>query len=208
MDEENNISAAVETAASQTPLTPRQLVEKTFVDLGFPNENPDDITLVTELLTIWKNRDFTDDDPDFEYTPEQYVLLNDPDVVAVLNQCREYYEPKRHLSKGDLRSILEGIAKGTVTRKDYDFKNGEEVTIEPTFSERIQAIKMLQEGADNDNSAKTVQFINNIIAPTGSNTLPVKPQLDAPEAPPPNHYSLNLTEPDYSDEMTSPDEEV
>lgn len=218
MDETPNnstdLDAVVETTAPSTPstpstpLTPRELVEHTFIDLGFPNENPSDLDMVTELLEIWKNRDFSDDDPDFEYSPEQYVLLNDPDVVAVLNKCREYYEPKRHLSKGDLRTLLEGIAKGTVTRKDYDFKNGEEVTIEPTFSERIQAIKMLQEGADNDNSAKTVQFINNIIAPASATQLPVKPQLDAPEAPPEGHYSLNLTEPDFSSLEDTQNEEV
>lgn len=106
MDETSseNIPAAVETAA---PISPRQLVEKTFIDLGFPNENPSDLDMVAELLEIWRNRNFDDDDPDFEYTPEQYALLNDSDVISVLNRCREYYEPKRHLSKGDLRSLLE-----------------------------------------------------------------------------------------------------
>ena len=166
-------------------LTPRELVENTFKELGFNNENPDDLDAVTDLLEIWRSKE-----PEPEYTPEQYILLNDPDVVQVLNRCKQYYEPKRHLSKGDLRKVLEDIATGRLTRQDYDFKNGESVTIEPTFTERIQAIKMLQEGADDDNKQATVQFINNIIG----GDIP-KPNLDAPEAPPPDHYSLNITEP-------------
>lgn len=69
---------------------------------------------------------------------------------------------------------------------------------------------MLQEGADNDNSAKTVQFINNIISPASATQLPVKPNLDAPQAPPEGHYSLNLTEPDFSslEEQDTQNEEV
>jgi hypothetical protein len=172
-------------------LSPRELVENAFIDLGFCNENPDDLDAVTDLLNIW--RDDNIDDSTYEYSSEQYILLNDPDVIKVLNRCKEYYEPKRHLSKGDLRSILEDIAKGKITRRDYDFKNGEEVEIEPTFAERISAIKMLQENADNDNSAATVQFINNIIS--ADPTQIPKPNLDAPQAPPEGHYSLNL-EPD------------
>lgn len=172
-------------------ITPRQLVEDTFKELGFTNENPDDLDLVTEILDIWRNPDFNDSDPDFSYTQEQYILLNDPDVMNVLNRCMQYYEPKRHLTKGDLRQILEDIALGRTTRKDYDFKNGEQVDIEPTFAERIQAIKMLQEGAD-DKKASTVQFINNIIAP--DNSLPVQPKLDAPTEPPEGHYSLNIND--------------
>lgn len=180
-------------------ITPRQLVEDTFKELGFTNENPDDLDLVTEILNIWRNPEFDDSDPDFSYTQEQYILLNDPDVMNVLNRCMQYYEPKRHLTKGDLRQILEDIALGRTTRKDYDFKNGEPVDIEPTFAERIQAIKMLQEGAD-DKKASTVQFVNNIIS--SDNTLPVQPNLNAPTEPPEGHYSLNL-EPDLE-----PDPEI
>lgn len=173
-------------------LSPLELVTRTFADLGFTNENPDDLQAVTDILEMWKSKDFDDQDPDFEYTQEQYILLNDPDVMNVLNKCKQYYEPKRHLSKGDLRSILENIAMGKLTRQDYDFKNGAPVTIEPSFAERISAIKMLQEGADDDNKQATVQFINNIINPPG--TTPQKPNIDAPTAPPEGHYSLNLNQ--------------
>ena len=89
----------------------------------------------------------------------------------------------------DLRTILEQIAQGKLTRQDWDFKNGEPVTIEPSFTERIQAIKMLQEGADDNDNKATIQFINNLVMPDGS--VP-KPNLDAPEAPPEGHYSLNM----------------
>ena len=184
MEEENTNLSVPES------LSPRELVENTFKELGFNNENPDDLDAVTELLKIWKSKE-----PEPEYTPEQYILLNDPDVVQVLNRCKQYYEPKRHLSKGDLRKLLEDIASGNLTRQDYDFKNGISVTIEPTFTERIQAIKMLQEVADDDNKQATVQFINNIISTPENPVQLQKPNLDAPEAPPENHYSLNITEP-------------
>lgn len=175
-------------------LSPRELVEKTFVDFGFPNENPDDLDAITELLEIWRNPNIDDTDPDFEYTQEQYILLNDPDVVRVLNACKEYYEPKRRLSKTQMITILEQIASGKLTRQDYDFKNGEPITMEPTFAERLTAIKMLREEA-NDNSSQqaTVQFVNNIINPSATPDF-TPPNMDAPEAPPANHYSLNLTE--------------
>lgn len=176
---------------NEKSLEPLELVTKTFADLGFTNENPDDLKMVTEILEMWKDKNFDDTNPDFQYTQEQYVLLNDPDVMNVLNRCKQYYEPKRHLSKGDLRSILESIALGKLSRQDYDFKNGEMVTIEPTFTERIQAIKMLQEGADDDNKQATVQFINNII---GDPSTIIQPNLDAPDAPPEGHYSLSLSE--------------
>lgn len=189
---EDDLQTTSQLPDTKREITPRQLVEDTFKELGFTNENPDDLDLVAEILDIWRNPDFDDSDPDFSYTQEQYILLNDPDVMNVLNRCMQYYEPKRHLTKGDLQQILEDIALGRATRKDYDFKNGEQVEIEPTFAERIQAIKMLQEGAD-DKKASTVQFVNNIIAP--NNTLPVQPNLDAPTEPPEGHYSLNL-EPD------------
>ena len=168
----------------------RDLVEKMFAELGFTDENPDDLDAVTELLDIFMDNT---DDREVVYTPEQYVLLNDPDVQNVLKRCQQYYEPKRHLTKGDLRQILEDIAKGKLTRQDWDFKNGCPVDIEPTFSERITAIKMLQEGADDENKVATVQFINNIIHP---DTIPqtFKPNIEAPQAPPPDHYSLNLKE--------------
>ena len=129
-------------------------------------------------------------DKEIAYSPEQYVLLNDPDVQAVLQKCRDYYQPKKHLSKQDLQAILEDIARGTIVRQDYDYKNGVPVQLEPTFQERLQAIKLLQENATDENAAGTIQFINNIV------NLPnmPKPQLNAPTAPPEGHYSLNLTE--------------
>ena len=164
------------------------LVKQTFVEMGFTDENPDDLKIVADILDMWKKSDF-DDTTDFEYTQDQYVLLNDPDVMNVLNKCRQYYEPKRHLTKGDLRTILEQIAQGKLTRQDWDFKNGEPVTMEPSFTERIQAIKMLQEGADDNDNKATIQFINNLVMPDGS--VP-KPNLDAPDAPPEGHYSLNM----------------
>lgn len=170
-------------------LTHRDLVEKTFVELGFTDENPEDLDAVTELLDIFlENKD----DREIIYTPEQYILLNDPDVQQVIKRCQQYYEPKRHLTKGDLRQILEDIARGKATRQDYDFKNGCPVDIEPTFSERITAIKMLQEGADDENKTATVQFINNIINPQLDNNF--KPNIDAPQNPPEGHYSLNLND--------------
>lgn len=178
-------------------LTHRELVEKTFIELGFTDENPDDLDAVTELLDIFMENK---DDRDIIYSPEQYILLNDPDVQNVLKRCQAYYEPKRHLTKGDLRQILEDIARGKATRQDYDFKNGCPVDIEPTFSERITAIKMLQEDADDENKTATVQFINNIISPQIDPNF--KPNIDAPQAPPPDHYSLKLEEKDDGDSTT------
>lgn len=182
-------------------ITPRQLVEDTFKELGFTNENPDDLDLVTEILEIWRDPNFNDSDPEFQYTQEQYILLNDPDVNDVLNRCLQYYEPKRHLSNNDLKKILEDIACGRLSRRDYDFKEHTYITIEPSFQERLTAIRMLQDNAS-DNSASTVQFINNIVSPqssassassaSSSNSLPVKPNTDAPKAPPVGHYSLSL----------------
>lgn len=169
--------------------SPRELVEEKFIELGFTDENPSDLDMVAELLQIWRDND---DDKEIVYSPEQYMLLNDPDVKQVLIKCKEYYEPKRHMTQGELMTILEDIARGKITRKDYDFKNGEVVNIEPTFSERITAIKMLQDNADDDDTAGTVQFINNIISPT---PLP-KPNITAPTEPPPGHYSLKLGEGD------------
>ena len=175
----------------QQALSPRQLVEQTFVQNGFPNENPDDLDAITEILKIWIDLGTSNPD-DVEYTPEQYILLNDPDVINVLNQCRSYYEPKRRLSDGELTSILEDIAAGRITRQDYDFKNGEAVTIEPTFGERLTAIKLLRE-RDNQNAhtQAAIQFVNNISVPGQPLT---QPNLNAPDNPPEGHYSLNLTE--------------
>ena len=184
MEEENN------ELPQNTELTTLELVSRTFVEMGFTDENPNDLEIVANILEMWKKSDF-DDTTDFEYSSEQYALLNDPDVMNVLNKCRQYYEPKRHLTKGDLRTLLEQIAMGKLTRQDWDFKNGEPVTIEPTFTDRIQAIKMLQENADDGDNKATIQFVNNLIMPDGS--VP-KPHLDAPDAPPEGHYSLNLEE--------------
>jgi len=172
-------------------LSPRELVEKTFIQNGFPNENPDDLNAVTEILQIWIDLGISNSD-DYEYTAEQYVLLNDPDVIQVLNQCRQYYEPKRRLSSGELTRILEDIAAGRLTRQDYDFKNGEVITIEPTFGERLTAIKLLKEQENTHaNTQAAIQFVNNITVP---NTPLSQPNLNAPDAPPEGHYSLSLTE--------------
>ena len=198
MAENNNLPNSIPDSTDNVPLVSRQddksishrdLVEKMFVELGFTDENPDDLDAVTELLDIFLDNT---DDREIVYTPEQYILLNDPDVQNVIRRCQQYYEPKRHLTKGDLRTILEDIARGKLTRQDYDFKNGCPVDIEPTFSERITAIKMLQEGADDENKTATVQFINNIINP--QMTPNYHPNIEAPQAPPQGHYSLNLKE--------------
>lgn len=77
-----------------------------------------------------------------------------------------------------------------MTRKDYDFKNGVPVTLEPTFQERLQAIKLLRDTADDENKASSIQFINNILAQPGTK-LP-EPNITAPTEPPPGHYSLSL----------------
>ena len=184
----------------QQALSPRQLVEQTFIQNGFPNENPDDLDAITEILKIWIDLGTSNPD-DVEYTPEQYILLNDPDVINVLNQCRSYYEPKRRLSDGELTSILEDIAAGRITRQDYDFKNGEVVTIEPTFGERLTAIKLLKE-RDNQNThtQAAIQFVNNISVPGQPLT---QPNLNAPDAPPEGHYSLNLEEEIEEDDTTT-----
>lgn len=192
-DTDNNkldvVDSPITNRQDDASLTHRDLVEKTFVELGFTDENPEDLDAVTELLDIFlENKD----DREIIYTPEQYILLNDPDVQQVIKRCQQYYEPKRHLTKGDLRQILEDIARGKATRQDYDFKNGCPVDIEPTFSERITAIKMLQEDADDENKTATVQFINNIINPQLDPNF--KPNIEAPQAPPEGHYSLNLND--------------
>lgn len=173
----------------------RELVEEEFINLGFMHENPDDLDLVTELLEIWRNPDI--DDSSYPYTPEQHILLNDPDVITVLNKCKEYYEPKKHLSSGDLRTLLEKIATGDCNRKDYDFKNHTYVTVEPTFTDRIQAIKLLQNNIDDTDSGAIIQFVNNITQPQSQpqSQFP-QPKMEAPEAPPPGHYSLTLLEGD------------
>lgn len=197
MDNYDSNKKSLPDTSKASEMTPRQLVENTFIDMGFTDENPKDLDIVADILQLWLDHDFNDQDPDFKYTQEQYILLNDPDVQNVLSHCKQYYEPKRHLSKGDLRSILENIAEGKVTRQDYDFKNGEPISIEPTFAERISAIKLLADNADDDDSKASVQFINNIIQ---TDSLPVKPNMDAPKAPPDGHYSLNITEDSYKED--------
>lgn len=185
-NEENNLPQT-----SDKVLSPRELVEKTFIENGFPNENPDDLDAITEILKMWIDLGTSSSD-DIDYTAEQYVLLNDPDVIQVLNQCRQYYEPKRRLSPGELTTILEDIAAGRLTRKDWDFKNGEEVIIEPTFGERLTAIKLLKEQENaTAHTQAAIQFVNNITVP---GTPLQQPNLNAPDAPPEGHYSLNLVE--------------
>lgn len=186
----DNTNVPLVSRQDEKSISHRDLVEKTFIELGFTDENPEDLDAVTELLDIFMDNQ---DDRDIVYTPEQYILLNDPDVQQVIKRCQAYYEPKRHLTKGDLRTILEDIARGKAKRWDYDFKNGSPVEIEPTFSERITAIKMLQEGADDENKTATVQFINNIINPNLTQQN-FHPNIEAPQAPPEGHYSLNLNE--------------
>ena len=138
-------------------MTNRELVEKFFIELGFENENPDDLDKIAELVDIWK--DGRENDVDF--TEEQLVLLNDTDVIAVLNRCKEYYEPKKKLTKGELRQILQDIATATIKRKGYDFKMGCPTEEEPSFGERMTAIKMLQSETEDD-SRDMIQFIDDI----------------------------------------------
>ena len=169
----------------------RELVEKTFIDMGFTNENPRDLDLVNELLQKWLHRNdptnasiyvqFTPgiSTPD-DYTPEEWALLNDEDVQIVLNKCKEYYEPKEHLTDGDLRAILEQIALGTLTRQTYDFKSGSSITESPSFGERLTAIKMLQ-GQNPDDNRETVQFINNIGVNGTDITDPTQSPNDMPK---------------------------
>lgn len=146
-----------ETKVTNTsPVTPRQLVQSTFEQLGFTNENPDDLDLVTKLLEYWRTNSIPE-----TYSPEEYALLNDPDVQEVLTRCKEYYEPKTHLTHSDLMTILEDIALGKLKRTSYDFKSGEYVTEDPSFTDRIAAIRMLQPDSTQDDK-DTVQFINNI----------------------------------------------
>ena len=146
-----------ETKVTNTsPVTPRQLVQSTFEQLGFTNENPDDLDLVTKLLEYWRTNSIP-----ATYSPEEYALLNDPDVQEVLSRCKEYYEPKTHLTHSDLMTILEDIALGKLKRTSYDFKSGEYVTEDPSFTDRIAAIRMLQPDSTQDDK-DTVQFINNI----------------------------------------------
>lgn len=141
---------------STVPLEPEELITQTFASMSFTNENPDDIRIIARLLQYWR----TNTTP-AEYSPEEYALLNDPDVQEVLTRCKEYYEPKQHLTASDLKSILEDIALGKLKRTSYDFKSGEYVTEDPSFTDRIAAIRMLQPDSTQD-TAETVQFINNI----------------------------------------------
>lgn len=141
-------------------MTSRELVEEKFKEAGFTNENCQDLDKIAEILDMWLANNKEDVGRD-AYTDEQWILLNDADVVGVLEKCKDYYSPKKRLSKTDLTKILEDIATGRLTRKDYDFKAGEEVIIEPSFGERITAVRMLMEGAD-DASRETIQFINDI----------------------------------------------
>ena len=170
----------------------RQLVEKTFIDAGFTNENPRDLDLVNDLLQKWIHRNDPNSSsyipfspgissPD-DYTPEEWALLNDEDVQMVLQKCKEYYEPKEHLTASDLNSILEQIALGTLTRQTYDFKSGATITESPSFGERITAIKLLK-GENPDDNAEKVQFINNI-GVNGIDTL--DPASDPNDMPKPD----------------------
>ena len=141
-------------------MTSRELVEEKFKEAGFVNENSHDLDEIAKILDLWLENG-KEEVGRGAYTEEQWVLLNDVDVVGVLDRCKDYYSPKKRLSKTDLTKILEDIATGRLTRKDYDFKTGEEVIIEPNFGERITAVRMLMDGAD-DADRETIQFINDI----------------------------------------------
>ena len=54
---EDDLQTTSQLPDTKREITPRQLVEDTFKELGFTNENPDDLDLVAEILDIWRNPD-------------------------------------------------------------------------------------------------------------------------------------------------------
>ena len=136
-------------------MTTLELVTYHFRELGFENENPQDLQMVAELHERWLNKDKT------ELTTEQYILSQDADVQEVLKRCRLTDNPKRRLTKVDLQVLLEQIAKGEITRRDYVGKDAVPVDVTPNFTERLNSIKMLMGEADNEGAEK-IFFVNDI----------------------------------------------
>lgn len=136
-------------------MTTLELVTYHFRELGFENENPKDLEMVAELHERWLNKDKT------ELTTEQYILSQDADVQEVLKRCRLTDNPKRRLTKVDLQVLLEQIAKGEITRRDYVGKDAVPVDVTPNFTERLNSIKMLMGEADNEGAEK-IFFVNDI----------------------------------------------
>ena len=136
-------------------MTTLELVTYHFRELGFENENPKDLQMVAELHERWLNKDKT------ELTTEQYILSQDADVQEVLKRCRLTDNPKRRLTKVDLQVLLEQIAKGEITRRDYVGKDAVPVDVTPNFTERLNSIKMLMGEADNEGAEK-IFFVNDI----------------------------------------------
>lgn len=143
----------------ETPkaMTTLEKVKYYFEELGFTDENPNDLELVAELHERWLNKD------DSELPKELWVLSQDPDVQEVLKRCRDTNEPQRRLSKLDLKILLERIAKGEVERKDYVGKDADMVWLTPNFNERLNAIKMLMAEADNEGQER-IYFVDDIEA--------------------------------------------
>ncbi len=136
-------------------MTTLELVTYHFRQLGFENENPEDLQMVADLHERWLNKDQR------ELTEREYVISQDPDVQEVLRRCRLTDSPKRRLTKTDLQVLLEQIAKGEITRRDYVGKDAEPVQLTPNFAERINAIKMLMGEAENEGTEK-IFFIDDI----------------------------------------------
>ena len=136
-------------------MTTLELVTYHFKQLGFENENPKDLEMVAQLHERWLKKDKT------ELTRELYVLSQDPDVQEVLKRCRETDHPKRRLTKEDLQVILEQIAKGDITRRDYVGKDAIPVDVTPNFTERLNSVKLLMGEAENDGNEK-IFFIDDI----------------------------------------------
>lgn len=150
--EEDNITASNENSNKMTTL---ELVTYHFKELGFENENPEDLQMVADLHERWLNKDKR------ELTEREYVISQDPDVKEVLRRCRLTDSPKRRLTKTDLQVLLEQIAKGEVTRRDYVGKDALPVELTPNFTERINAVKMLMGEADNEGAEK-IFFVDDI----------------------------------------------
>lgn len=157
MEEENKTASDDEIIENDNSekMTTLELVKYHFEQLGFNNENPKDLEMVAELHERWLRKD------DSELSQPLYVLSQDPDVIEVLKRCREYDNPKRRLTKIDLKLLLEQMATGEVTRKDYVGKDADLVYLTPTFTERINAIKMLMGEAENEGEEK-IFFVDDI----------------------------------------------
>lgn len=140
---------------SQEKMTTVELVKYHFEQLGFHNENSEDLEMVAQLHERWLNGD------ESELTKEQYVLSQDKDVQEVLKRCRLHNSIGRRLTKTDLKVILEQIAKGEITRRDYVGKDATPVDLTPTFTERLNSIKMLMGDVDSENGQK-IFFVNDI----------------------------------------------